>query len=93
MSTNQEDTYSRLITWLEEHGVTYRLIDHPPEGRTEVVSPIRGNSLRQAAKCIVLKVKLGKKITRHVLAVVPGDTRVNFSAVQKLLGGSYVAFA
>jgi hypothetical protein len=49
---------------LDGHGARYRLIDHPPEGRTEVVSPLRGNLLKQAAKCIVLMVKIGKEVTR-----------------------------
>ena len=66
-------TYTRLITFLDQRGARYRLIDHPPEGRTEAVSPMRGNALSQAAKCIVLMVKIGKKVTRYVLGVVPGD--------------------
>jgi Ala-tRNA(Pro) deacylase len=89
----EPDTYDRLIAWLNEQQVRYRLIDHAPEGRTEVVSPLRGNALAQAAKCLVLMVKLGKKITRYVLAVVPGDARVDPAAVRALLGGTYVAFA
>lgn len=93
MSMNQEDAYTRLIAWLDERGVSYRLIDHAPEGRTEVVSPMRGNALRQAAKCIVLMVKLGKKATRYILAVVPGDARVDLQAVKTLLGGTYISFA
>ena len=88
-----QDTHTRLITWLDAQGAPYRLIDHPPEGRTEVVSPMRGNALAQAAKCLVLIVKLGKKVTRYVLAVVPGDARVDFTAVRTLLRASYVAFA
>ncbi len=36
---------------------------------------------------------MGKKITRYILAVVPGDTMVDFQAVKALLGSSYVAFA
>lgn len=55
-----EDTYKRLIELLDQHGAQYRLIDHPPEGRTEVVSPMRGNDLRDAAKCMILMIKLGK---------------------------------
>ena len=93
MSMNQEDAYTRLIAWLDERGVSYRLIDHAPEGRTEVVSPMRGNALRLAAKCIVLMVKLGKKVTRYILAVVPGDARVDLQAVKTLLGGTYISFA
>ena len=93
MSMNHEDTYTRLLAWLDEQGVHYRLIDHAPEGRTEVVSSMRGNALRQAAKCIVLMVKLGKRVTRYILAVVPGDARVDLQTVKTLLGGTYVAFA
>ena len=89
----QLDTYTQLIALLDSHGAHYRLIDHEPEGRTEVVSPLRGNALSQAAKCIVLMVKLGKKVTKYVLAVVPGDARVDLNAVKTLLGATYVAFA
>src|SRR3990172_9762365 len=88
-----EDTYTQLIAFLDQHGAQYRLIDHPPEGRTEIVSPLRGNALSQAAKCIVLMVKLGKKVTKYVLAVLPGDARVDLNAVKALLGGTYISFA
>jgi len=89
----QEETYTQLIELLDKHSVQYRLIDHEPEGRTEIVSPMRGNALSQAAKCIVLMVKIGKKVTRYVLAVVPGDTRVDLQAVKTLMQGTYIAFA
>jgi Ala-tRNA(Pro) deacylase len=87
------NAYTQLITFLDQHGVQYRLIDHAPEGRTEIVSPMRGNALSQAAKCIVLMVKIGKKVTKYVLGVVPGDARVDLAAVKALMGGSYVSFA
>ena len=88
-----EDTYQHLITVLDGGGAQYRLIDHAPEGRTEIVSPMRGNALSQAAKCIILMVKIGKKVTKYVLAVVPGDTRVDLNAVKTLMGGTYISFA
>lgn len=91
MSNN--DTYAQLITYLDENHVPYRLIDHAPEGRTEIVSAMRGNQVSQAAKCIILMVKIGKKITRYVLAVVPGHARVDLNAVKALLGGTYASFA
>ena len=87
------DTYTRLVAFLDEHGARYRLIDHAPEGRTELVSPLRGNALAQAAKCIVMMVKIGKKTTKYVLGVVPGDARVDLNAVKALMKGTYVAFA
>jgi Ala-tRNA(Pro) deacylase len=86
-------TYERLIALLDEHKARYRLIHHALEGRTDVVSPLRGNRLAQAAKCIVVMVKLGKKSKRYVLAVVAGDARLDLGALKRLLGGTYAAFA
>ena len=88
-----EDTYTRLIAFLDQHKARYRLIDHAPEGRTEIVSPMRGNALSQAAKCIVLMVKIGKKVTKYILGVIPGDARVNLNAVKALMQGTYISFA
>lgn len=85
--------YGRLIRDLDAAGVRYRLIEHPPEGRTELVSALRGHDVAQAAKCLIVMVKIGKNQTRYVLAVVPGDARLDLAAVKALLGGSYVAFA
>jgi Ala-tRNA(Pro) deacylase len=88
-----EDMYNRLIALLDQNGAHYRLIDHASEGRTEIVSPMRGNPLSQAAKCIILMVKIGKKVTKYVLAVIPGDARVDLAAVKALTTGTYIAFA
>lgn len=86
------DTYQRLIALLEEHNVDFWLIDHEPEGTTEVVSAMRGNLLEQAAKCIVLMVKIDRRTTRYVLAVVPGDRRVDLAAIRSLYAARYVGF-
>jgi len=86
--------YERLIALLEERKVSYRLIDHAPEGQTDKVSLMRGHSVAAAAKCIVLIVKIGKKTTRFVLAVVPGNMRVDTCKVRSLFdGATYVGFA
>lgn len=86
-------TYTRLITLLDEHHAQYRLIDHAPEGRTEMVSLMRGHPAAHAAKCIIVMVKRGKKVTEFVLAVVPGDARVDLGIIQSLKGATYVGFA
>lgn len=38
-------------------------------------------------------VKIGKKTTRFVLAVVPGDRRVDVESIQRLKSGTYARFA
>ena len=85
------DTYHRLIELLE--GVPYKLIDHAPDGTTESVSALRGHPVEQAAKCIVLIVKVDRRTTRYVLAVVPGDRRVDLDAIKRLYNARYVGFA
>jgi Ala-tRNA(Pro) deacylase len=90
---SSQDAYQGLIDLLDAKGARYRLIDHPAEGRTDIVSPMRGNELGQAAKCMIVMVKLGKKVTKYVLAVIPGDRKVDLNAIKRLLGGSYISFA
>jgi Ala-tRNA(Pro) deacylase len=42
---------------------------------------------------MVVMVKVGRKSTRYVLAVVPGNKRVDFRALKDLLNGTYISFA
>ena len=88
-----DDVYQKLVTLLDERGATYRVIEHEPEGVTATVSALRGHDAGQAAKCIIIMVKIGKKVTRHVLCVVPGDSKLDFAAVKELFGATYVSFA
>jgi Ala-tRNA(Pro) deacylase len=87
------DAYQRLMSMLHTAGARYRVIDHAPEGRTDVVSAYRGHPVPCAAKCLVVMVKTSKRTSRYYLAVVPGDARVDLQAVKTLAGGTYAAFA
>ncbi|WP_084556798.1 YbaK/EbsC family protein [Hamadaea tsunoensis] len=86
-------TYGRIIDLLDTSGARYRLIEHGPEGRTEAASLLRDNPLAKAAKCIVIRVSLTKKGRRYVLAVVPGDRKVDLDEVSRVVGGTKAAFA
>jgi len=85
--------YRNLIRLLDAGGVPYRLIDHPPQGRTDLASTLRGHALSAAAKCMVVALRFGgsdsaEPETRHVVAVVPGDSRVNLKAIKRLHGAA-----
>jgi Ala-tRNA(Pro) deacylase len=41
----------------------------------------------------MLIAKLGKKATKYMLGVIPGDWRLNLPAVKSILGATYVSFA
>ena len=87
------NVYDKLISLLDERGAAYRVISHEPEGVTEAVSRLRGHDPRQAAKCIVVMIKVGKKVTRYAAAVLPGDKRVDFARLRALFSGTYAGFA
>jgi Ala-tRNA(Pro) deacylase len=84
---------ARLMDLLDGAGARYRVIRHAPEGRTDVVSTLRGNPVEQAAKCLVVRVKVTKRTSRFVNAVVPGDRRVSLDLVRTLTGARHVLFA
>lgn len=85
-------TYERLISLLDSTATAYKLIDHEPEGTTETVSALRRHPVSEAAKCLILIVKIDRRVTRYVLAVVPGDRRVDLNAIRTLFAARYVGF-
>jgi Ala-tRNA(Pro) deacylase len=89
----QNSTYDRLLSFLNERAIPYREVEHSPEGRTDVVSTIRGNRLEQAVKAIVMIVKNDRKSRRKLLVCVQGDRRVSFAKVARAGGGGEARFA
>ncbi len=90
---NANKTYVKLLDFLDHNKAEYQLIDHPPEGRTDIVSPMRGNKVSQAAKCIIVMIKNKKDEKKFVLGVVPGDAKININAIKELFQGTYASFA
>lgn len=53
--------HEQLCALLDQEGAVYRVIEHESEGRTELITQIRGNRLEQAIKSMVVQVRLSKK--------------------------------
>jgi Ala-tRNA(Pro) deacylase len=87
------DIHEQLRALLDREGAIYRLIEHEPEGRTEVIAGIRGNRIEQSVKSMTLQVRLTRKENIYVLANVPGDCRVDFDGVKGHFNADSVAFA
>ncbi len=87
------DIHERLVALLQEQGATYRVVEHVPEGRTDLIAQIRGNRLEQAIKSMVVQLRYGKKDNRYVLANVPGNCRVDLDAIRAEFGADSAAFA
>jgi Ala-tRNA(Pro) deacylase len=93
MNSESKDIHERLRALLDEHGATYRVVEHEPEGRTEFIARIRGNRPEQAIKSIVIQVRFGKKESHYYLANVPGDCRVDLNGIKSLFNADGAAFA
>ncbi len=94
MSTNPEtDIHIQLRQLLDREGADFRVVEHVPEGRTELIAKIRGNRLEQAIKSIVVQVRLDKRENRYCLANVPGDRRVDLEGIRLAFEAQSVAIA
>lgn len=87
------DIHKQLCDLLDQEGALYRVIEHEPEGRTEVIAKIRGNRIEQSIKSIVVQVRLNRKENIYCLANVPGDCRIDFEGLKRHFDADSVAFA
>ena len=87
------DVFDRLVALLTDAKAKFRVIEHEAEGRSEKISVIRGNRPDQAAKAMVLDVRGGGGGRRHVLAILPGNRRLDFAAVASLFEARKCGFA
>lgn len=86
-------TYDQLLDLLDRKQVPYRLMAHQPEGQTVRASALRGHALAAAAKCMIVTLLKAKRVHGHVLAVIPGDRRVDFKRVARACGADKAGFA
>ncbi|HEX4788705.1 MAG TPA: YbaK/EbsC family protein [Actinospica sp.] len=93
VAADQSTAAEDLFRLLESGGAEYRLMNHAPEGRTDVVSEMRGHRIEQAAKCIVVRTKVTKKQSAYVLAVVPGDRKVDLDRIREHRDARNASFA
>jgi Ala-tRNA(Pro) deacylase len=87
------DVFDQLLALLTEAKARFRVIEHEAEGRSEKISVIRGNRPEQAAKAMVLDVRGGRGGRRNVLAILPGNRKLDFAAVAALFEARKAGFA
>ncbi|XXN63331.1 YbaK/EbsC family protein [Enterobacter ludwigii] len=88
------NTYEKVTALLDQHQARYRVVEHEAIGQTDLISEIRGNDLNQAAKAMVLEVTMPEGAdARYLLAIVPGDCKINFKSAARAIGGKKSSFA
>ena len=73
--------FEKLIALLEANQARFRVIEHPAEGRSELVASLRGTKPGQGAKAMLCRSE-----GVYVLAVLPGDRKVDFRKVAEVAG-------
>ncbi|MFG2662252.1 YbaK/EbsC family protein [Streptomyces sp. NPDC048425] len=85
--------HERLLSLLHESGVPFRVIEHPAAGGSDEVARLRGTAPSQGAKAMVCRVSGTPSGPGHLLAVLPGDRRVDFRKVAAAAGARKARFA
>ena len=83
--------FEKLDALLRKENARYRVIHHPAEGSSEKVAEIRGTQVGQGAKAMLCRVK--EKSDFLVLAILPGDRKVDFKKIAQAVGGKKASFA
>lgn len=83
--------FDQLRDLLESHGAHFRVIEHPPEGKSDEVARIRGTTAGQGAKAMLCMSKDNAEV--FVLAVLPGNRKLDFRKVAEAVGLKKVTLA
>ena len=75
--------FDRLVALLEAQGARFRVIEHPAEGRSDLVAQLRGTAPGQGAKAMLCRSKDGDPA--YALVVLPGDRKLDFKRVAQAL--------
>ena len=80
--------YQRIISLLEDNSVDYTELDHDPVYTSEEAAKVRGMSLNEGAKSLLLKTK-----DKFVLVVLSGSKKLDSKKLKKTVGVRDVRFA
>lgn len=83
-----ENPHQKIIEFLESNGIEYKETVHEPVFTSEQAAKIRGVSLSTGAKALLLKLESG-----FVLALLPGDRRLDSKKLKKIIGTKNISFA
>lgn len=84
-----KNPYEAIVRLLDEAHVQYEKYEHIPVFTSEEAAAVRGVSMSQAAKSLLLKTREGG----FVLVVLPGDKRADSKRLKEILQTKSIRFA
>ncbi|MDG0024585.1 YbaK/prolyl-tRNA synthetase associated domain-containing protein [Trinickia sp. Y13] len=76
--------FDKLVALFEDEAARFRVIEHPAEGRSDLVATIRGTAPGQGAKAMLCRSKDDDRAL--ILAILPGDRRLDFKRMAEAAG-------
>ena len=83
-----ETPFEKIIQLLDSRGIIYELVEHEMVFTSEEAAKVRGFSLKQGAKSLILK-----HGNEFVMAVLPGDRKLDTKKLKKILEVRDLRFA
>lgn len=83
-----ENPFEKIKQKLEEENIDYTLLEHEPVFTSEEAANIRGTSMEEGAKSLLLKLK-----NDFVLVVLPGASRLSMKKLRKHVHDNKSRFA
>jgi len=81
-----KDNFNLIVAFLKSRMVPFECLVHEHVHRSAEAANIRGNTIEQAAKAIILKVKDKKpKEYRFIQCVISGNKKIDLKKLKKLL--------
>ncbi|ETO43397.1 YbaK/EbsC family protein [Morganella sp. EGD-HP17] len=91
--SSSDNILRKITTLLDNHHARYEIMSHDALGFTsDEVAQVRGVELGQCTKAVVLKVK-GNGVKKNVLAVLPGDEKIDGEKLAGFFGAKKISFA
>lgn len=78
--------FDTLVDLLQSQGARFRVLEHPAEGRSDLVAEIRGTAPGQGAKAMLCKSRDAADSAQLFLAVLPGDRKLDFKRLAQAVG-------
>lgn len=85
---SQNEIYLTIVKILEEEGIEFKVFEHKPVHTSEEAAEERGVDLKTGVKSMIFKKgESEKEEDEYIMALVPGDKKVDEEKLEKIQGG------
>ena len=92
-SRDETRAFKVLVDFLEQNKASFKVVMHAAEGQCDKVAALRGSTLKQSAKAIIIGASISKKLKQYYMLVLRADQQVDFDKVKSAVNAKSVRMA